>query len=64
MDEFRLVGVLWRVAFALALVFVTFNPTGHSYYHWLADGFPPFSRSRLSRVWRSSACGSSSCAQR
>ena len=19
---------------------LTFNPTGHSYYHWLADGFP------------------------
>jgi len=21
-------------------VLLTFNPTGHSYYHWLADGFP------------------------
>ncbi len=40
MDEFRLTGLLWRLAFAVALVFVTFNPTGHSYYHWLADGFP------------------------
>ena len=26
--------------FALALVLLTFNPTGHSYYHWLVDGFP------------------------
>jgi Family of unknown function (DUF6524) len=40
MDEFRWTGVLWRLAFALALVFVSFNPTGHSYYHWVADGFP------------------------
>ncbi len=27
-------------AVAVALVFLTFNPTGNSYYHWLADGFP------------------------
>jgi membrane protein DedA with SNARE-associated domain len=26
--------------FSVALVLLTFNPTGHSYYHWLADGFP------------------------
>jgi hypothetical protein len=40
MDEFRYSGVLWRMLFAIALVLVTFNPTGHSYYHWLVDGFP------------------------
>jgi hypothetical protein len=40
MDEFRFSGVLWRMLFSLALVLLTFNPTGHSYYHWLADGFP------------------------
>jgi hypothetical protein len=40
MDEFRFTGVLWRMLFSLALVLLTFNPTGHSYYHWLADGFP------------------------
>jgi len=40
MDEFRWTGVLWRLAFALTLVFVTFKPTGHSYYHWVAAGFP------------------------
>lgn len=28
-------GVLIRVALAVALVFVTYNPTGHSFYHWL-----------------------------
>ncbi len=40
MDEFDLGGLLWRLAFSVALVLLTFNPTGHSYYHWLADGFP------------------------
>jgi hypothetical protein len=40
MDEFRLTGLIWRLAFALTLVFVTFNPSGHSYYHWVADGSP------------------------
>lgn len=40
MDEFKFTGFLWRLAFSLALVFLTFNPTGHSYYHWLATGFP------------------------
>lgn len=28
-------GVLWRVAFAVVLVLLTFNPSGHSFYHWL-----------------------------
>jgi hypothetical protein len=27
-------GMLLRVLAALALVFLTYNPTGHSYYHW------------------------------
>jgi len=40
MDEFDFLGFLWRLVFAVALVLLTFNPTGHSYYHWLADGFP------------------------
>ena len=40
MDEFGFKDFLWRLVFAVALVLVTFNPTGHSYYHWLADGFP------------------------
>ena len=40
MDEFDLGGLVCRLAFSVALVLLTFNPTGHSYYHWLADGFP------------------------
>jgi hypothetical protein len=28
-------GVIWRLAFAVTLVLLTFNPTGHSFYHWL-----------------------------
>jgi len=33
-------GALIRVAAALLLVLLTFNPSGHSYYHWLAHDFP------------------------
>jgi hypothetical protein len=40
MDEFKFTGLLWRLAFSLALVLLTFNPSGFSYFHWLADGFP------------------------
>jgi hypothetical protein len=28
-------GVLLRIAFAIALVLLTFNPSGHSFLHWL-----------------------------
>ena len=40
MDKFDVLGFVWRLLFAVALVLLTFNPSGHSYYHWLADGFP------------------------
>lgn len=40
MDEFDFGAFLLRLLFAVALVLLTFNPTGHSYYHWLLDGFP------------------------
>ena len=43
MEEFGFLDFLWRLLFAVALVLLTFNPTGHSYYHWLADGFPSVS---------------------
>jgi hypothetical protein len=43
MDDFKLSGLLWRVGFSVALVLLTFNPTGHSYYHWLVNGFPSIS---------------------
>jgi len=39
-DQFNIVSLVWRIVFALALVLLTFNPTGHSYYHWLVEGFP------------------------
>ena len=32
-------GILVRVAFAIGLVLVTYNPSGHSFYHWLLE--PP-----------------------
>jgi hypothetical protein len=32
-------GVLLRFVFALALVLATYNPTGHSYFHWLVQDF-------------------------
>jgi hypothetical protein len=36
-------GVLWRVAVALALVLLTYNPTGYSYFHWALTDFSTFS---------------------
>ena len=40
MDTFSIGGFAWRIAFALALVLLTFNPAGWSYYHWLSGNFP------------------------
>ena len=40
MEKAGFLGVVWRLLFAVALVLLTFNPTGRSYYHLLADGFP------------------------
>lgn len=40
-DDFDAGSVLLRMVFSLALVFLTFNPTGHSYYHWLRDHVSP-----------------------
>jgi len=36
-------GALTRIAAALALVLLTFNPSGYSYYHWVAHVFPHIS---------------------
>jgi len=33
-------GALARIAAALALVLLTFNPSGYSYSHWVAHDFP------------------------
>lgn len=40
MAEFKATGILWRVFFSIALVFLTFNPSGHSYFHWVKDSVP------------------------
>jgi hypothetical protein len=39
-QQFNAIGILWRVLFSLALVFLTFNPSGHSYYHWVRESVP------------------------
>jgi len=40
-NEFNLTSVALRIAFSLALVFLTFNPSGHSYFHWLTANLSP-----------------------
>jgi hypothetical protein len=40
MEQLTFVGFMLRLAGALLLVLLTFNPTGYSYYHWVAEGFP------------------------
>jgi ABC-type sulfate transport system permease component len=42
MDNFTIGGFAWRIAFALAMVLLTFNPAGYSYFHWIREGFPAF----------------------
>lgn len=32
-------GVIVRIVLAIALVLATYNPSGHSFYHWLSE--PP-----------------------
>lgn len=32
-------GIVARIAFAVGLVLITYNPSGHSFYHWLLE--PP-----------------------
>jgi drug/metabolite transporter (DMT)-like permease len=39
-QQFSAIGILWRVLFSLALVFLTFNPSGHSFYHWVKESVP------------------------
>ena len=33
MEQFKASGFIWRLLFSVALVLLTVNPTGHSYYH-------------------------------
>jgi hypothetical protein len=39
-DRLTLGGFLVRAALSLALVLLTFNPSGYSYVHLLVEGFP------------------------
>lgn len=39
-DSVSAAGILTRVLAALVLVLLTFNPSGHSYVHWLTQNFP------------------------
>jgi hypothetical protein len=34
-ERFSVLGFLWRFLAALALVLISFNPSGHSVYHWV-----------------------------
>lgn len=40
MDTVSLGGILARIGAALLMVMLTFNPTGHSYFHWVRENFP------------------------
>ena len=40
MEKLTFAGFLLRAAFALALVLLTYNPSGYSYAHMLQAGFP------------------------
>jgi hypothetical protein len=39
-NDFTFSSFLLRAAFSLVLVLLTFNPSGYSYVHMLANGFP------------------------
>ena len=39
METLSLGGFFLRLLLAAVLVLATFNPTGHSYAHWVADSF-------------------------
>jgi len=40
MDRLTFGGFLIRLAAAVLLVVLTYNPTGYSYLHWVATAFP------------------------
>ena len=47
MEKFTLVGLLLRFLMALALVLITFNPSGFSYIHWFASNFPTLTAAKV-----------------
>ena len=42
MNEFDFGDLAGRMAFSAGLMFLTFNPTGHSCDHWMRDDVPSF----------------------
>jgi hypothetical protein len=38
-DSFGFLAFLWRWAAATALVLISFNPSGHSWFHWVHAAF-------------------------
>ena len=40
MEKFTPMGFALRLLAALVLVLLTFNPTGYSFYHWIANALP------------------------
>src|SRR3712207_5785547 len=40
MEKFTPLGFLLRLLAAIVLVFCTFNPSGYSFYHWVAGSLP------------------------
>jgi len=47
MDSFSITGFAWRIGFTLALVLLTFNPSGFSYFHWVSGNFPSFTPAQV-----------------
>lgn len=47
MDSISITGFAWRIALALALVLLTFNPSGFSYFHWVSGNFPSFTPAQV-----------------
>ena len=42
-----LAGIAVRILAALGLVLLSFNPSGYSYFHWVAHGFPHLTAAQL-----------------
>jgi len=38
-NSFGFMGFLWRLIASLALVLISFNPSGYSYFHWFSEAF-------------------------
>ena len=38
-NSFSFMSFIWRLIASLILVFISFNPSGYSYFHWAKDAF-------------------------